>query len=54
MRVAGEGRAILRCYSYELRDEGGPFANNVRSKGRHVWTDSIQNEEGSELQKATQ
>jgi hypothetical protein len=48
MRAAGEGRAILRCYSYVLRDEGGPNANNVRSKGRHVWTDKIQNEEGSE------
>jgi hypothetical protein len=44
MRVAGEGRAIQRCYSYELRDDGGPIANNVRSKGRHIWTDKIQNE----------
>jgi hypothetical protein len=54
MRAAGEGRAILDSYSYELRDEGGPNDNNVRSKGRHVWTDKIQNGEGSELQKATQ
>ncbi len=54
MRVAGEVRAILDSYSYALRDERGPNANNVISKGRHVWTDKIQNEEGSELQKATQ
>jgi hypothetical protein len=38
MRAAGEGRAILDSYSYELRDEGGPIhiANNVGSKGRQI------------------
>jgi hypothetical protein len=36
MRAAGEGRAILDSYSYALRDERGPIADNVRSKGRQL------------------